>query len=135
MRDDNSGVGIAAKEADERRVTKVHALKTLRAVDRLEEFELQEERFELGARETPIDAAHKAGKMEAAWMPGRGLQQTLEAAAEIGSAADVRLGVDVRAMESEDGGRLRQLSERGFGIAGIESERLKLTWQIRGHSF
>ena len=101
---------------------------------------MEEQGLELGAGKTPLDVAHEAGKMEAAWMPGRGLQQTLEATAEIGRAADVRLGVDVGAIESEDGGRLRQLSERGFGVAWIkcerlQGERLKLTRQVRGHSF
>jgi hypothetical protein len=140
MRYDNSGVGIAAKKTDKRRVAEVHSLEALRSVDLLEQFELEEQGLEFGASETPIDAAHKTCEMEAARMPGRGLQQSLEATAKIGRAADVRLGVDVRAIESEDGGRLRQLSERGFGVAWIkcerlQGERLKLTRQVRGHSF
>ena len=55
----------------------------------------------------------------------RGLEQAFEAAAEVRGAADVRLVFFFGAVESEDGGGVRQLGERGFGIGGIEGNGLQ----------
>jgi len=46
MRYDNSGVGIAAKKTDKRRVAEVQSLEALRSVDLLEQFELEEQGLE-----------------------------------------------------------------------------------------
>ena len=50
-------------------MAKVHPFEALRAVDFLEQFELQEERFELGAGEAPLDATDQSCELQAALMP------------------------------------------------------------------
>jgi hypothetical protein len=56
-------------------------------------------------------------------MLGGWLEQAFEAGAEVGSAADVGLGVGLRAIEGEDGGGVGQLGEGGLGVGRVEGER------------
>ena len=120
-------IWIAAQEADKGRKSQVHALQALRAVDLLEQFKLEKQRLELRAGEAPLDVAHTASQLQAARMPGRGLEQTFQAAAQVGRAADIRFGVGFGAVKREDRLGMRQLGERGLGVGRIEGESLRLT--------
>jgi hypothetical protein len=60
VRHRDAWVRVAAQKADESRRAEVHAVKGLRAVDPLKEFELEKERLEFGAGGLPGDAAYSA---------------------------------------------------------------------------
>ena len=100
----------------------MHAFVCLGAENLVQKRKLREQRLELGTRELPLDAAHQAGQMQPARMLCRGLEQTLEAGAQIGRAADVGLGARLGAIQGEHRLRLRQLRQRGFRIGRIEFE-------------
>ena len=103
----------------------------IRAVLVLEQIELHHQRLELGAGELPIDAPHQAGQMQPARMTGRGLEQAFKARAQIGRAADVRLGVRIGAIQRKHCLGLRQLCQRGLGVGRVEDESLGLTRHSR----
>jgi hypothetical protein len=120
MRDDDARIRIAAEETNECGMAKVHAFKALRAVDLSEEFKLEEERLELGAGETPFDAADEAGEMQTPRMFRRGLEEAGKSRLKIGRAADVGLGAGVGPIESKNRRRSWKLSERGFGVGRVK---------------
>jgi hypothetical protein len=95
MRYGDARVGITAQEADEGWTLQVETFQGLGAVNLLEEIELEEQRLEFGAGETPFNAADSGGELKAAGVFGRGLQKAGEACAEVGGAADIGLGVRV----------------------------------------
>ena len=67
----------------------MHPLQRFGSIDRLQQVELQKERFEVGPGEAPFDTADAAGKLQAAGMFDGGLKEALEAAAEVWGAPDV----------------------------------------------
>ncbi len=125
IRDCNSRIRIAAEKTDEGRMAQVHSLKHLCAENLLQKRKLREQRLELGTGELPFDAADEASEVQATRVLRRRLEQAVKSGAKIGRAADVRLGARVGAIKRKDRRRLRQRSQRGFGIGRIESERLK----------
>ena len=57
-------------------------------------------------------------------MFGAGLEQAGQSRPQVGGAADVGFGVGLLSVEGEDGWGLRELGERGFGVGGVEGDRL-----------
>ena len=131
MCDDNARIRIAAEKAHESRMPEMHAFQGLRSVLPLEQIELNQQGFELGAGEPPLNAAHKTGKMQPARMSRGRLKQTGKARLKIGRAADVRFGAGILTIKSKDGGDCGKLGERGLGIGGIEGERMPRCRRVR----
>ena len=106
----------------------MHSFQGLRAVDVLEEFKLEEKGFKLRAGEPPANLPHAPGQLQAARMLFRRLQEAFEASAQVRRAADVRLGVRLRAIKCEDRGTRGQLIQRGLGVCRVEGESFKFNW-------
>jgi hypothetical protein len=60
-------------------------------------------------------------------MPGAGLKKPLEAAAEVGGAADVGLGMGIGAIEGEDRCGWGELGERGLRLDGVEGDGMEFS--------
>ena len=78
--------------------------------------------LEVGAGVGVFDAGDAFGELEAFGLGAPGVEEALEAAAEVGGAGEIGFGVGISAEEGEDAGEFGQSREGWGGVGWVEGE-------------